>query len=94
MMIANGVWPILAVAAVLAAGVGGYVYWKARRAARLAPWKLIRNGMSPQEVRNVLGEPRKVAPLEFGEIWDYGAKPYQATVTFTHGKISGFIKPF
>jgi hypothetical protein len=64
------------------------------KARRLAPWKQLRNSMTPEEVKALLGEPRKVIPLDNGQNWDYGTKPYQAAVIFTNDRVTGFIKPF
>jgi hypothetical protein len=50
--------------------------------------------MTPDEVKALLGEPRKIIPLDNGQNWDYGAKPYQAAVIFTNDRVTGFIKPF
>ncbi|RPI59071.1 MAG: hypothetical protein EHM48_09480 [Planctomycetaceae bacterium] len=94
MMIASGLHITLAVlgAAVVACGI--IFYLKKLRAKRIAPWKLLRNGMTGEEVRALLGQPRKVIPIDGGENWDYGVRPYESTVQFTDGKVTGYIKPF
>ena len=64
------------------------------KARKLAPWKMLRNNMTPDEVEALLGKPRKVIPLDNGQNWDYGGKPYQAAVIFTNDRVTGFVKPF
>lgn len=89
----NLLYPLILIVAAI--GLTAWVVLSGRsRSRRLAPWKSIRNGMTQQEVRGLLGEPRKVIPLDAGETWDYGAKPYTASVMFTGGKVTGFVKPF
>ncbi len=82
-----GALAVLVVAAVIAAR---------RKAMRLAPWKRLRNGMTPEEVRGLLGQPRQIVELEDEEAWEYGPKNSfrKASVLFTLGKVSGFVKPF
>lgn len=93
MLAVNG----LAIAAIVLAAFVGAVAARAalfrRRAARLAVWKQLRNGMTPDEVRGLLGEPRRATPLEDGEKWDYSPSPSESSVLFTYGRVSGYVKP-
>lgn len=83
------------IAVVVAAGaVGAFIHHARYRAARLAPWKQLRNNMTPDEVRALLGQPRQTHPLDEGENWDYGRKPGEASVIFTNGRVTGYVKPF
>ncbi len=94
MLLVSGLTIAIVVVAGLTAVVVGWVLLAKQKARRLAPWKMVRNGMNPEEVKAILGSPRNVIPLDGGESWDYGAKPYEATVTFTDGRVTGYIKPF
>ena len=64
------------------------------KARKLAPWKQLRNNLTQDEVTALLGKPRRITPLDNGENWDYGRRPHEATVMFTDGRVTGFIKPF
>jgi len=87
-----GVLGVLAAVCVCAAGLT--VFLSRRRSQRLAPWKLIRNGLTCDEVRKILGEPRQVVPTDSDEIWEYATRRHEETVVFTNGTVSGFVKPF
>ena len=95
MVLAVNGWAVAAIAAVVLMGTLGAVRAALRRrAAKLAVWKKLRNGMTPDEVRALLGEPCKTLELEDGQKWDYSPTPNQASVLFTYGKVSGYVKPF
>ena len=87
------VWFMTGLGAVVVALVAIVLLAK-QRAAKLAPWKMLRNGMTAEEVKNLLGQPRQVCPLDGGESWEYAAKIHESSVIFTDGLVTGYIKPF
>lgn len=56
----------------------------------LAQWQGLKKGMSPDEVRAVLGAPLKTLANSAFTYWDYAN---QGSVTFTHGRLSGWTEP-
>ena len=51
-------------------------------------------GMSPQDVRRVLGEPQRTEPFRYGELpaetWYYSADPLNDYVELANGKLSSW----
>jgi len=58
-------------------------------------WRQISMGMSREQVRVLLGEPRKIDTTIF-EVWAYGIDSYYgaaATVSFSYNKVTGWSEP-
>jgi len=56
----------------------------------LAKWQRLERGMSPDGVRAILGEPLKIQTNTAFTYWDYANK---GSVTFSHGRLNGWIEP-
>lgn len=65
-------------------------------------WRKLAKGMSRQEVRSILGEPRHIESISvYFEKWQYASDPWSAYVTFgtsprfpdTHDKLEGWREP-
>lgn len=60
----------------------------------ISSWRRLSNGMSMDQVRNLMGEPWKVTNYGIFTIWDYGKFPNSGTVDFDkYGRVSGWSEP-
>lgn len=56
----------------------------------LTKWQNLTRGMSPNEVRGILGEPLKILASSGFTYWDY---PNKGSLTFHHGRLNGWTEP-
>jgi predicted component of type VI protein secretion system len=56
----------------------------------LEKWRSLEKGMSPDQVRAVLGEPQKTQTNNTFSYWDYAN---QGSLTFAHGRLNGWTEP-
>lgn len=63
--------------------------------AVLSSWRQISKGLTRDQVRSILGEPRKIHGGDF-EYWYYGSATYlgaPSSVTFYHSKVDSWSEP-
>jgi len=55
-------------------------------------WRKLQRGMSYSQVREILGEPKKISG-GYTTYWYYKSNNYESMVTFTNDKVSGWQEP-
>ena len=55
-------------------------------------WRRLRPGMSPRQVRMLLGEPGRVQSVAFTS-WYYGDTNHGGQVFFNDGRVEGWSEP-
>jgi outer membrane protein assembly factor BamE (lipoprotein component of BamABCDE complex) len=59
----------------------------------IANWRRLRRGMTPDQVRDLIGEPEKVDVMSSFTIWQWGRGSEYATVSFADDKVTSWSEP-